>query len=451
LPDLLKPHFNQVTTDIPRVSVEVTPPLEPPAESPLRARPPRRKLWWLALPAVIVVALAIWAILARTRTGTEALPDMGLRTAKVERRDFVHTLRVTGTVEAVQSYTIAAPRLAGQQIGQLVVTKLVPSGTKVKKGDLLVEFDRQDQIKNSMDKKAEYLSFLDQIKKKQADQDAARAKDDTDLKQAEDALETANLEMRKNEVVSHIDAEKNKENLEQAQATLKQLRETYDLKRQAAAADLKILEIQRDRSRDAMLFADSNAEKLSIHSPLDGLVVLNNIWKGSQMGEVEEGDQVRPGVPFLQVVNPDTMQVRAPVNQADMPYMRLGQPVEVRLDAYPEMVLKGNLDQIAAIGGTSGMSEKVHTFAILFSIRGADPKLMPDLSAAIDVELERLPNSLVVPRDAVFTEKDQTYVRVKNGSGSEKRAVKTGAMNDVEAVIESGVEAGAVVLRGKSG
>jgi HlyD family secretion protein len=448
--DLGKPIFSQVTTDLPPATVEKFTTPAPAAELAEKPRNPKRSIAWRAAAGVLVIALALWLAIGRKRAVTAAAPGGAPRSAVVERREFVHILRLAGTVEAVQSYTIAAPELAGQHIGQLTVTKLVPSGSKVKKGDLLVEFDRQEQIKNSMDKKAEYLDFVDQINKKKADQDAARAKDETELKQAEDAFETANLEMRKNEVVSRIDAEKNKENLEQAQATLKLLRETFDLKRNAAAADIKTLEIQRDRSHDAMLFADRNADKMAIHAALDGLVVLNNIWKGGQMGEVQQGDQVRPGVPFMQVVNPDTMEVRARANQADVPYLRMEQPIEMRMDAYPAMVFKGTLDQIAAIGETSEMSDKVHYFAVVFSIHGADPKLMPDLSAAVDVDLERRPNSLVIPRDALSMEKEQSYVRVKNGNGSEKREVKIGPVSDVEVVIESGVDEGTVVLRGNA-
>ena len=450
MPDLPKPIFSQVATDLSPAPVEQILPPEHPAESLTRGRSPRGKFIWIGLAALVVAALAIWAVWARQRAGTPGSSASSLHVATVERRDFVRALRLTGTVEAVQSYTIAAPRLAGQQIGELTITQLAPSGTQVKKGDLLVEFDRQDQIKNSMDKKAEYLDLVDQIKRKQADQDAARAKDETDLKQAEDALETANLEMRRNEVISHIDAEKNKENLEQAQATLKQLRETLNLKRLAREADLKALEIQRDRSHATMLFADLNAEKMSIHAGLDGLVVLNNIWMGGQMREVQEGDQVRPGVPFMQVVNAGTMEVRARVNQADVSNLRVGLPAEVRLDAYPELDMKGTLEQIAAIGTESQMSDKVHTFAVLFSVHGSDAKIMPDLSAAVDVELERRHDSLIVPRGAVFTVHDQSYVRVKSGSGSEKRAVKVGPMNDVEAVIDSGIDVGTVVLSGSS-
>jgi multidrug resistance efflux pump len=338
--------------------------------------------------------------------------------------------------------------LAGGEITSLVITKLAPAGARIKQGDLLVEFDRQKQLKNSLDKQAEYREFEDQIEKKKGDQASARAKDETELKQAEGALETARLEMRKNEVVSRIDAEKNKENLAEAEARLKQLRGTVDLKRRAAEAEIRDLEIQRDRARNAMRYAQQNAEKMAIRAPIDGLVVLNRIWKGGRMDEPQEGDQIEPGMPFLQVVDPRAMQVRANVNQVDVPYLEVGQRVRVRLDAYPELVFPGKLLQMAAIGVTSGLSDKVHTFATLFSIEGTDPKLLPDLSAAVDVELERIPNVLVAPRDAVLEKGGQPYVRVKAGSGFDERPVKTGPKDEVDVVIESGVDAGVVVLRG---
>ena len=39
----------------------------------------------------------------------------------------------------------------------------------------------------------------------------------------------------------------------------------------------------------------------------------------------------------MQVVDPSTMQVTARANQVDFPYIRIGQPVEVRLDAFPTL------------------------------------------------------------------------------------------------------------------
>ena len=134
-----------------------------------------------------------------------------------------------------------------------------------------------------------------------------------------------------------------------------------------------------------MLHAQENAALMQMHAPIDGVVVLNTIWKEGKLGEVQEGDHVQAGVPFMQVVNPSNMQVRALVNQEDLTALQVGQQATVRLDAYPEMVFTSELEQIAPIGRNGDFSPKVRTFAVVFSIQGNDPRLMPDLSAAVDV------------------------------------------------------------------
>src|SRR5262249_11360155 len=156
----------------------------------------------------------------------------------------------------------------------------------------------------------------------------------------------AELEMNRSELLSRIDVEKAKQTLEYAKANLKQLKETFDLKRNAAQASIRILEIQRDRTQQTMLNAQRNSELMQIHAPLDGVVVLDTIWKQGRMGEVQEGDQLRAGIPFMQVVDPSLMQVEVQVNQEDVLALQVGERVKVRLDAYPEMLLDGRLEQI---------------------------------------------------------------------------------------------------------
>jgi multidrug resistance efflux pump len=297
----------------------------------------------------------------------------------------VRNLRLKGTTEAIQSRAMLVPILSGQQVASLTITRLAQAGSRVKRGDLLVEFDRQTQIRDALDKQAEYNKFAGQVTEEQAKEDAARAKDETELHLAESDLKGAELDMKKVELMSRIDAEKAQENLEQAKATLKQLKETFELKRSAAHAAIRILEIQRDRTRRNMENAQSNAALMQIRSPLDGVVVLNTIWKNGRMGEAQEGDQVRPGIPFMRVVDPSAMQVQVLVNQEDVLGLRIGDPATVRLDAYPEFVVSGKLEQIAPVGREGGFSGKVRTFSAVFSIQGSDPRLMPDLSAAVDI------------------------------------------------------------------
>ena len=366
---------------------------------------------------------------------------------RVERKNFAQTLRLNGTTQASRSFVVLAPRLEGAQVGSMVITKLASAGTHVNKGDVLVEFDPQAQTKDYLDKKSTYENLVGQVAQKEAEENIARAKDDTAMKQAEDEFKRAQLEIQRNEIVSRIDAEKNQEALDEAQTTLKQLTETYQLKRAAAAATIRIQVIQRDRALEAMHYAQGNAEKMVVHSPMPGVVVYNTIWLGGRMGTVQQGDQVRPGVPFLQVVDPSQMEVRVQLNQVDLLKVHPGQQAEMHLDAYPGMTLPATLEELSPLGHTGQFTEAVRSFTARFSVQGTDPRLLPDLSAALDLVLGSQKNVLVVPWQSIGNEAEHPYVWVKTTVSFEKRSVQTGPRNDLEAVVNSGLSEGDIIRR----
>jgi len=393
--------------------------------------------------ALLVMAALLFAHFRTGRAATNVEESI----VKVERKNFTQSLRLNGTTQASRSFVVLAPRLEGAQVGSMVITKLAPAGTHVQKGDVLVEFDPQAQTKDYLDKKSTYENLVGQVAQKQAEDNIARAKDDTAMKQAEDELKRAQLELQRNEIVSRIDAEKNQEALDEAQATLKQLIETYQLKRAAAAATIRIQEIQRDRALEAMRYAQGNAAKMVVHSPMPGVVVYNTIWLGGRMGTVQQGDQVRPGVPFLQVVDPSQMEVRVALNQVDLLKVHLGQQAQMHLDAYPGMTLPATLEELSPLGHTGQFSEVVRSFTSRFSVQGTDPRLLPDLSAALDLDLGSQKNVLVVPWQSIGSESNHSYVWLKTTVGFEKRSVQTGPRNDLEAVVNSGLSEGDIIRR----
>jgi HlyD family secretion protein len=228
---------------------------------------------------------------------------------------------------------------------------------------------------------------------------------------------------------------------------MKQLKATYELKRRAAEADIRILQIRRDRAANAERQAAGNAERMSIHAPIGGMAVVKTIWKGNNMAEVQEGEEVRAGVPIVDIVNPNAMRVRARVNQADVNELRVGQSVRVGLDAYPALSFDGRIAQISPLGVASVLSGKVRTFIVLVNVNGSHPNLMPDLSASLDVALDRTANAIVVPRDAIRQDGNRTIVRVKRGNSFEDRTVTVQATNAYEALLSSGLDDGAVVAR----
>ena len=404
------------------------------------------------LSALVVVAVATGGIALLQGVGADPEPSTRTDSASIPiaRGAFVRSLRLTGIIESVRYHNVAAPRIVGgTQTGgnTLIITKLAGSGSQVKEGDVLVEFDRQAQLKAAFDKRSEYLDLEEQIHKKRAEHEQVRAKDDAELAVAANAVENARLEMKKNEVVAKILAEKNTLALEEAEARLKQQQDTGELKRRAEEAEVRILEIQRDRARTAMQQAEQNATRMVVKTPLPGVVVLRMNWRGGQMVEIQEGEEARPGMPIMLVVDPSAMLVRVKVNQGDVHLLKAGQGARVTLDAYPGLEFAGRVEQVAPVGTTSRLTDKVRNFVAIVSVQGNHPKLMPDLSAAVDVELERQDNVIVVPRDAVTGEKDNFSVHVMDGDRPRPRAVTLGPMNDHEVVVASGLEPGMTVQR----
>jgi multidrug efflux pump subunit AcrA (membrane-fusion protein) len=117
------------------------------------------------------------------------------------------------------------------------------------------------------------------------------------------------------------------------------------------------------------------------------------------------------------------------------------------LDAYPGMSLPAVLEELSPLGHRGQFSETVRSFTARFSVQGMDPRLLPDLSAALDLDLGSQENVLVVPCQSIGTEGDYSFVWVKASVGFEKRGVQTGSRNDLEAVVKSGLSEGDFIRR----
>ncbi|HEX7781058.1 MAG TPA: efflux RND transporter periplasmic adaptor subunit, partial [Vicinamibacterales bacterium] len=168
-----------------------------------------------------------------------------------------------------------------------------------------------------------------------------------------------------------------------------QLRTTYELKRKAASADLRILEIRRERAETARQHAERNAELMEIRAPFAGLVVIKTMYRGGTgFVEILEGDEVRPGAAIIDIVDTSVMQVRARVNQADAGLVRPGQPASIRLDGFPALEFHGRVELVAPLAATSGLSQTVRTLAAVVSIQESHDQLLPDLTASVEI----LPN-----------------------------------------------------------
>jgi membrane fusion protein (multidrug efflux system) len=295
-----------------------------------------------------------------------------------------HEVHLTGTIQAVHFFTVATPQIGGQD-GRVTLTRIIASGMRVKTGDLLAEFDRTKEQDNARDAKAKFDDLSHQVEQRQAQNRADAAKRASDLQGAEADLAKAELELRKGPLLSEIDRLKNEVKAEAAREHVASLKKSSAFHDQADAAAVRILELQRDRQKVSLDRALSNADKLQIHAPLDGMVALENVWRNNSMGKPQEGDQLWPGQPLVRLFDPSEMEVRAQVGEPDDAALAPGCRATVHLDAYPDLSFEAHMVSASPVA-SSALGSPIKTFSARFRLDKSDPHLLPDLSASVVLE-----------------------------------------------------------------
>ncbi len=296
----------------------------------------------------------------------------------------VRTIRATGTVRAVRVYSIQVPRLEGQG-GRITLVRLARSGTKVAKGDLLAEFDRTKQLDDALEAQAKFDDLSHQVRQKQAQNRVDVEKRLIDLRQAEADFEKARLQLGKGPILSEIERLQNEAKAEGAEARVERLRKAHELRLKAEAAALRIVELQAERQKVALDRAKNNAGKLVLQAPIDGMVALENIWRGGSMGPAQEGDQLWAGQPLMKIFDPSEMLVHTTINEPDNTVLSARTKARVQLDAYPDLIFEGVFESVSPVANTA-VGSPIKNFVAVFRLTRSDPRLLPDLSAAVVIQ-----------------------------------------------------------------
>jgi multidrug resistance efflux pump len=298
------------------------------------------------------------------------------------------TIRLTGVTQAVHSIDIRVPLIEGQGNNNLVLTKLIRNGAQVRPGDLLAEFDDTTELKAAREAQAKYDDLAHQVEQKRAEQASNAEKRRQDFEQAEADLHKAEIELRKGPILSAIDQEKNKVKVQDATEHVASLQRSGSARTRAEAAELRVLELQRDRQKIAVERAERNIQKLSVHAPIGGIVAMQNVFRNNSLGHAQEGDQLWPGSALLRLFDPSQMAVDLTVGEPDGAILGPGTTAVVHLDAFPQQTFTAHFESASPVA-TSALGSSVKTFSARFLLDQADPHLLPDLGAALDIRLSR--------------------------------------------------------------
>ncbi len=329
-----------------------------------------------------------------------------------------------------------------------VLQSVAKPGSLVDRGQVVAEFDRQYQLLRLDDYRASVEQSDRTLRSLDANIEVQRKSYDQAIEQAKAAVEKAKLDIKTTPVRSKIEAELLQLALEEAQAQLKQLQSQIPYQNTSLNSQRRVSEIEVEQSRNELKRAERNVGLMEIKAGIGGMLVMENMMRGSEFAAIQQGDQLFPGQMFARIVDTSSMLVMATVNQADVESLRVNAKAMLHFDAYPGLELPAHVMSIAAIprpGGQRGSFVK--ELSVYLKIDRMDPRVIPDLSVSVDVVVETGENQVMAPLEAVFQQGagNKSYVYVKAGDGFEKREVVVGLRNNVSAAIQSGLKAGEVI------
>ena len=400
---------------------------------------PRRSRWWWAAALAAIAGLVLFLTLRNP--GEKLATGPVVRYAKVTVGPMSEVLRISGTMHATEFINVITPRQqAPEASNHMLLQTLIPSGTMVKKGQTIAVIDAT-ALRDHVDDLGDTIRQAHaDVAKRKAEQQIEWETYLATLRQAKADMEKALLEARAADVKTDIERQLLELNVKQTTAHYKQLSADMKTRQAENEAELKILQLTEERHRRHRDRHARDLDAFTVKSPMNGMSVSQTVWFSSELREIRQGDQVYPGLLIVRVVNPAKMQVEGRVNQAEAMDVRVGQPVTVTLDAFPNERLKAHVEKIGALA-SGGWREQdfIRNIPVIVKLDQMNPHVIPDLTAAADISVVRLDRALQVPRSAIHHDASRPYVLLRDAS---RRNVTVGLETNTESQITDGLREG---------
>ena len=391
----------------------------------------------ITIGALVVVGGGVFATVGRG-----SVPD--LPTAEVTRGEFVDNIELRGEIRPLRSIVLSSP----MQSGELQIVKLASNGSKVKAGDIVVQFDGTTLQRTIQEKESELKQANAEIEQANAQARIVNEQNATALMKAKYDIERARLDINKGETVSRIENEQAKLTLGDAQQRLIELEEKMRSDRTSAEADLASKLRKKDKAIFDLRRAQDGLERLQVKAPSDGVVnVLPNYRSGSIMGaspEFRQGDRAWPGAAILELPDLSSVHLLARLDESDRSRLQVGQAATVRIEAVPGNDFKAKIDSISMLARVDyqGTWPPPRNFDLDLVLIDVDSRIRPGMTAIARIATERIPNVVLIPSEAIFQHDGATVVYELDGDHFQERRVQIQKRGKEQAVVGSGVDPG---------
>jgi HlyD family secretion protein len=383
---------------------------------------------------IIAGSVILAIIIAIVFFATRSKKDTGEIIVQVKKGDFIVNIATTGELVAQKSVPIKGPEgLREFRIFDIKISDIILDGSVVKKGDYVATLDKTDITNRIKDIELDLEKYESQLITTRLDTALT-------MRGARDDLFNLKFDVEGKQITVDQSIYEPPASQRQAKIDLERSVRTYDqavrnFKLKLAKSNANMADIQRayNVSKGRYDKMTSLMDAFIVKAPQDGMVVQKRNWDGSKQGigaTMSGWDNVVAEMPEL-----TQMISKTYVNEIDVSKIKVGQKVEIRVDAFPDKRFGGLVQSVANVGERMRNSN-AKVFEVIIKATSVDSLLRPAMTTQNLITTWTKKNVRSIPIEGVHTLNGVPYVFRGNMTRQE---IKLGESNDNEIIVLDGL------------
>ena len=391
----------------------------------------------IIITAVVAVAVIVALIFVNKAKTKKEISNLFV---EAQQGQFDIVVTTTGELQAETSVDIMGPQITlfrGIRFADIEITDMVPEGTEVNTGDYVATLNRTT-FENTLKDELEELSTLEsslELKTLDTAVTLSALRDaittcEVNVEEAEITLQESKYEPPTTIRQAELDLEKSKRSLIQSV-------KNYQLKVETAKSEIRTSKYNLAEQKQKVSDLQNVLSKFTVMAPSSGMIIYKRLRDGSKR---KVGSSMQPwDLVVATLPNMSTMISKTYVNEIDVSKVKVGQYVDIVVDAFPDRKYTGQITSVANIGEQLPNAD-AKVFEVLIKVDGTDNVLRPSMTTGNKIKTKTIDNVVYIPLECVQAGVDSIpFVYLKNGT---KHYVVVGESNETSVVIEQGLEAG---------
>jgi multidrug efflux pump subunit AcrA (membrane-fusion protein) len=389
----------------------------------------------------IVIAAAFILLFALNRIGSKKTTNEFY--TKVQKGQFEISVISAGELLAEKSVDIKGPEIAmGRDIRffNIKIQDLIPEGTVVKEGDYIATLDRTD-LNNSL-KDAQDLLTTRQTNLDMKLLDSAVVLNDLrdGIKNQRFIVQEAAMTLHNSKYEPPTTIRQAEIELDKSQRSLEQLQRSYTQILAQNKTDIINQNYWVNKVSRRVKDIEEVLSEFTVKAPAPGMVIYKREWSGNKRkvgSMIDPFDRVVATLPDL-----TSMLSKTYVNEIDVSKMKIGQNVNITIDAFPKKMYSGTVSFVANVGEKLLNSDD-KVFEVQIKVAGSDLALRPSMTTGNKIIVSTMKDAIYIPVECVQAGVDSIpFVYTKKGI---KQIVLLGESNEKYVLIEKGLDAGTLL------